>query len=82
MLECTNPGRQDAWANKLCNLTNIIYGSSVWNFFHITLLGPKSLGLASRFLENVYTPLPYYIFYIINSSHSRGKYIYHLILYE
>jgi len=81
MVGCTNPGRQNAWANKLCNLTNIICGSSVWNFLHGSFLDPKILGMVSRFFENVCICLSRYIFSIIYTSHSRGKYIYHVFWY-
>ena len=53
MLGYKSPGRQDAWANKLRNLTNNICGSSVWNFLYISHLEPKLLGLATRILENL-----------------------------
>ena len=81
MLGCTYPGCKGAWANKLCNLTTIICGSSVGIFSHVTLLTPKILGMASRVLENLRTVIHYYIFYVINTSHSSGKYNYHFILY-
>jgi hypothetical protein len=39
----TNPGRQVAVATKFCTVIPSICGSSVWNFFHVTLLAPRIL---------------------------------------
>jgi hypothetical protein len=41
--ECINPGRQVVVATKFCTLTPNIFGSSVWNMLHVTILVPKIL---------------------------------------
>jgi hypothetical protein len=47
---------QVAQATKFCTVTTNICGSSLWNLLHVTLLVPRILEVAPRFLENVCTP--------------------------
>jgi hypothetical protein len=40
---CTNPRRHVTTATRFCTVVPNIYGSSVWNLLHITLLTPTIL---------------------------------------
>jgi hypothetical protein len=40
--ECTNPGRRDAWATKLCTMVPNICASLVHNLLRVTLPAPRS----------------------------------------
>lgn len=38
---CTNPACCVAMATELCTVVPNMFGSAVWNFLHVILLGPR-----------------------------------------
>jgi hypothetical protein len=48
--------RYPALATIHCAVTSNIYGTSVWDLLHVSLLAPRNSEVAARLLENLCTP--------------------------
>ena len=49
----TNPGRQVTRTTKFCAVAPNIFGSSVWNLLHVTILAPRILRWLLNFKKNI-----------------------------